>query len=68
VHFEYYEDEPDINYNAYIEFDNNYVLTETGMAPHGTGGANLFYYSPEDFRARKIDPDYDIRSIKTKKD
>lgn len=65
IYFEFYENEPDSSQNAYIELDNKYVITETGMAPHGTGGANFFLYTPEEFKELISDPVSDIRSFKS---
>jgi len=53
VNIHYYFDEeglPDESHLSFFELDNGYYVTENTVAPHGTGQANLFTYSTEEFR------------------
>ncbi|MBN8789954.1 MAG: hypothetical protein J0I84_22965 [Terrimonas sp.] len=43
------ENQPRNDWFAYIELDNGYVIHENRMAPNGTGAANLFLYTQEQF-------------------
>lgn len=43
------ENQPRNDWFAYIELDNGYVIHENRMAPKGTGAANLFLYTQEQF-------------------
>lgn len=51
IHY-YFDDEglPDESHLSFFELDNGYYITESSMAPHGTGQANLFTYSAQEFK------------------
>ncbi len=51
------ENKPRDDWFAYIELDNGYVIHENRMAPNGTGAANLFLYSQEQFIKLKNEED-----------
>lgn len=63
IYFDFYENEPDSGQPNYIELDNSFVLSESNIAPHGTGAADLIIYTPEEFKEMIDDPERDIRSI-----
>jgi hypothetical protein len=54
------EDRPRNDWFAYIELSNGYVIHENRMAPNGTGGANLFLYTKEQFAEKLSDEDVNL--------
>jgi hypothetical protein len=60
----YYESDeegvPRNDWLAYIELDNGYVIHENRMAPYGTGGANLFLYTQDQFENMKKDEENNL--------
>ena len=54
------ENTPRNDWFAYIELDNGYVIHENRMAPYGTGGANLFLYTQEQFLKIKNDEENNL--------
>src|SRR5688500_7594107 len=49
------ENQPRNDWFAYIELNNGYVIHENRMAPNGTGAANLFMYTQEQFLEMRND-------------
>jgi hypothetical protein len=65
----YYEfdedDEPNTDWYAFIELKNGHVIHENRMAPNGTGAANLFLYSQEQFLEKRNSGDYNLKALTT---
>lgn len=56
--------EPDFEWVALIQLSNGFVINENRMAPHGTGAANLFLYTSEQFKKKFENGENDIRSVR----
>jgi len=56
--------DPDSESLAFIQLSNNYVLYENRMAPHGTGAANLFLYTHDQFKEEFGDLECNLQSLK----
>lgn len=54
------ENQPMQDWFAFIELSNGYVLHENRMAPHGTGAADLFFYTPEQFFEMRNDKEHNL--------
>jgi hypothetical protein len=57
------EDQPSNDWFAYIELENGYVIHENRMAPNGTGGANLFLYTQDQFMKLKNEEDNNLIAL-----
>ena len=65
LYYEHDEDgEPAEDWFAFIELSNCFVIHENRMAPHGTGAANLFLYTKEQFEEKLESEEYNLRSLK----
>lgn len=64
LYYKFHEaDDPDWDEVAFIELGNGYVIHERRMAPKGTGAANLFLYSREQFQEKKNSADYQLVAL-----
>jgi hypothetical protein len=62
----YHKNEPDFSEKPFLQLSNNMFITETNIAPHGTGAARMYIYDIHEFKNLLIDAkanDFDFKTI-----